>query len=858
MLSNLNLERVYETTEHDTAREFYVPCLKESIIYKRVAGYFSSASLAHFSTGLEELYKNNGKYLLIISKEISEEDYNLIKSGYEMKELQKNTINQIHFEFNDLNLIQKLKFSNLAYLISIGLVDIKIGFGYKGLFHSKFGIFRDTNDNRIYFSGSNNETAAAFENNYESFTTIESWASEKDNRETIEREYRFDKMWNNEVDNSLIYISEFNSLLKSELVKFSKGELILDSVFLNDDSLILYYSKNELKIKNKLVDDENLYKSRPIRQIKERYLENQKFWDFYPNLNYKDVEDILYRLNRAAKRLNFNLRISDSVYKFIESQKFEIEEISRLGLMIKNKDEALSNRFEEFSNIVNNETERPLRDIQMWVSYFMSKMKRVGNFSVPGAGKTAMIYGTYAYLSSPKINEVEKLVVVGPKNSFKSWKDEFWNVFGKKRKLSVLDIHASDFNEEMLYKHLSNYNLFLFNYEALNKYRGVLKKLVDSKTILVYDEVHRVKGIKSKRAQDAIDIAQNAKYRFLLTGTPLPNGYQDLWNMLQMLYKNEYRQYFNITKGELQNISESKIIDFNHNFFPFYWRVTKNELDVPKAEPDTLISTSMTKEEQAVVDMLWRKYKGNPFVLYGRLIQFSSNPQLLKYNLEKSLFTIDDDEYEELTFEFNDRMKDVPTFSEEELSLIDNIQESSKFKSAIKKSDKLIKENKVIIIWCIFIDTMHKLEKKLKDKGYRVAIIYGAIPAYEREQIITDFQSGEYDVLITNPHTLGESVSLHKIAHDALYLEYSFNLTHMLQSRDRIHRLGLEDTDETNYYYFLLEGNDEFRNTIDRKVYERLREKEDVMIEAIESTHIGVEAYIDEREEILKIMESSK
>ena len=46
-------------------------------------------------------------------------------------------------------------------------------------------------------------------------------------------------------------------------------------------------------------------------------------------------------------------------------------------------------------------------------------------------------------------------------------------------------------------------------------------------------------------------------------------------------------------------------------------------------------------------------------------------------------------------------------------------------------------------------------------------------------------------VIITNPHTLAESVSLHKSCHDAVYVELNFNLSQYLQSRDRIHRLGI-------------------------------------------------------------------
>ena len=76
----------------------------------------------------------------------------------------------------------------------------------------------------------------------------------------------------------------------------------------------------------------------------------------------------------------------------------------------------------------------------------------------------------------------------------------------------------------------------------------------------------------------------------------------------------------------------------------------------------------------------------------------------------------------------------------------------------------------------------------------------------------------------------------------------------MLQSRDRIHRLGLKDTDETNYYYYFLEGQKGRRNTIDYKIYERLKDKETVMIDSIEGTEIGVPFSSTEKDEIIELM----
>lgn len=60
----------------------------------------------------------------------------------------------------------------------------------------------------------------------------------------------------------------------------------------------------------------------------------------------------------------------------------------------------------------------------------------------------------------------------------------------------------------------------------------------------------------------------------------------------------------------------------------------------------------------------------------------------------------------------------------------------------------------------------------------------------------------------------------------------------MLQSRDRIHRLGLEESQKT-YYYMILNGQEEFFNTIDLKIYKRLIEKKEaIQKKAIENNEI--------------------
>lgn len=123
----------------------------------------------------------------------------------------------------------------------------------------------------------------------------------------------------------------------------------------------------------------------------------------------------------------------------------------------------------------------------------------------------------------------------------------------------------------------------------------------------------------------------------------------------------------------------------------------------------------------------------------------------------------------------------------------------------------------------------------MEARGIRCRCVFGEVPLEERQQILNDFRAGGIQVLLTNPHTLAESVSLHSVCHDAIYFEYSYNLVHLLQSKDRIHRLGLPEGQYTQYYYLQLTYQTEDGAwSLDGAVYDRLREKERIMLEAID------------------------
>ena len=379
-----------------------------------------------------------------------------------------------------------------------------------------------------------------------------------------------------------------------------------------------------------------------------------------------------------------------------------------------------------------------------------------------------------------------------------------------------------------------------------------LLDILNNRTMLVFDEEHKIKSINGIRANIALELAKKVKYKVVLTGTPIPNGYQDIYNCLKILYPDEYDYMFNFKIKELQKPSDFEMKDINERIYPFYCRITKKDLMIPKPNEDIIIKSQMDENEKIIFKYIYQKYNTNILALYIRLMQASTNPRLLLNKLNKNdlinIFWDDEHNGEINEFDFNnDKYKNLIFDGISDVNISDIIHksvETTKFKEGISLVQKLFQNGKQILVWGIFIDTLNLIKEKLDRMNIKCKIIDGRVAYNERHEIIEEFKNKKFQVLIANPNTLAESVSLHTVCHDAIYFEYSFNLTHMLQSKDRINRLGLQTY--TQYYYLMLE-NDEYRyNAIDEKIYYILNYKEKIMKEAIESTTLKRVDFDDE------------
>lgn len=222
-INNIHLKNEYHSLDDDIAKEFYIPLLSNAKIYQRAVGFFSSSILLKISVGIAALAKKGGSIQIIASPYLSNEDIDAINSGY--KDREQIIKNAIEKELKDTRTYDETNRLNLlANLIANGVLDFKIAYtdncGKFGMFHDKFGIITDENENKVAFSGSMNESLNGIMYNSESFDVYCSW-KEADEKERIrEKEERFNKIWNRE--DSKVTIIDFVDLNKEIVNKYKK------------------------------------------------------------------------------------------------------------------------------------------------------------------------------------------------------------------------------------------------------------------------------------------------------------------------------------------------------------------------------------------------------------------------------------------------------------------------------------------------------------------------------------------------------------------------------------------------------------------------------------------------------------
>jgi hypothetical protein len=403
--------------------------------------------------------------------------------------------------------------------------------------------------------------------------------------------------------------------------------------------------------------------------------------------------------------------------------------------------------------------------------------------------------------------------VIGPKASFPAWREVVEECVrpdapdGNAEPFMIITATGSGLQRALDSGHtrlVISYDLMIQNPEIVTQF------IAQNHVHLVLDEAHRMKaGFGSQRGSLLLNMASLPIRRDILTGTPMPQQPSDIQSQLDFLWPG-VGLGLQIARGDppRQVLGE------------LYVRTTKQDLGLPRPHRHFL-DVDMAPGQMALYGVVKSEFLRQVSSLnldsrfdgpaarrsVMRLLQLSANPLL-------ALRSIADD---------------AIVSSSAVLDLVVSEGPSTKMRAVADQARRLAKEGQKSVIWTIFTDTIQQMENLLADLN--PVSLYGAVPTGEptdpltREGRIRRFhQDPSCMVLIANPAAAGEGISLHKICHNAIYLDRSYVTTHYLQSIDRIHRLGLEEGIETNIYIYRTLAPMGL-GCIDHSVSHRLRQK---------------------------------
>jgi len=223
MLRTLELEDNYRSDRNDVVNEFYVPCLAVANRYDRAVGYFTSRSLTLVARGLEAFEQHGGRIRLIASPHLTEEDIEEIRAGYEYRSvIAQAVVRELDLEA-DRPIKELAGLGLLGRLVARNTLDLKIAIvhGREGLalYHEKIGLISDPYGDTLAFTGSLNETGAAFLDNFESLQVFKSW-HEHDQSRVANIRSDFDELWSGRT--ARLEIIDFPDVARERFIALGK------------------------------------------------------------------------------------------------------------------------------------------------------------------------------------------------------------------------------------------------------------------------------------------------------------------------------------------------------------------------------------------------------------------------------------------------------------------------------------------------------------------------------------------------------------------------------------------------------------------------------------------------------------
>lgn len=328
------------------------------------------------------------------------------------------------------------------------------------------------------------------------------------------------------------------------------------------------------------------------------------------------------------------------------------------------------------------------------------------------------------------------------------------------------------FDDKTSSTHLPAARWYIVGLESLGSSDRVylaLNALIDKNSFVIVDESSYIKGHKAKRSQRITTLAERAKYRMILTGTPLSQGVVDLYQQMKFLSPKilGYNSFYAFAANHLEYSDKFKgMIVRAHNTAWLAAKIQPYIYQVTKAECLTL-----------------------PQKLYESRYFYMSESQCEEYrNVKEDLLMA-------LSAEWIDSVEIFKAFTSLQ-QVVSGFHKAKCFDNprldTLQSVLEEITDDEKVIIWCKYVFSIEAISELLRAKYGENSIcqFYGKLTEQQREQELEKFRNNAR-FLIATQATGGHGLTLNEARYVVFY-ENSFKYSHRIQAEDRNHRIGQE------------------------------------------------------------------
>ena len=440
-------------------------------------------------------------------------------------------------------------------------------------------------------------------------------------------------------------------------------------------------------------------------------------------------------------------------------------------------------------------------------------------FMEMGTGKTKVLIDNLAMLYDK--GKVNGALIVAPKGVVGTWYNNEIPAHLPDHIENVPVLWQANITKEQsrklgnLFKIGEELHILIMNVEAFSTTKGVdfaRKFLSSHNTLMAIDESTTIKNPKAKRTKSILKLSEMAKYRRIMTGSPVTKNPLDLYSQCEFLspWHLDFQSYYafrtryaimknaNIAGRQIQLVAGfQRLGELSEKLTPFSYRVLKSDcLDLPdkiymkrqiKLSPDQFkVYDQMKKEALATLN-------GKKVTTVNALTQL-----MRLHQITCGHFTSDDGMTQPIK---NNRIDE----------LMDVLEET---------------EGKAII-WAHYqYDITNIIKEVIKVHGPgSIVDYYGLTPQDQRQKNIKKFQNDDKcRFIVGTPATGGYGITL-TAANTVVYYSNGYDLEKRLQSEDRAHRIGQKKS--VTYVDLICE------ETVDEKIVKALRKKINIASEVL-------------------------